>query len=47
MNDDYTHVSVILDRTGSMQTIRDDTIGGFKTFLEDRKGQPTRFWVLQ
>lgn len=36
---DYTHVSVILDRTGSMQSIRDDTIGGFNTFLnEQRRG---------
>jgi hypothetical protein len=40
MKDDYTHISVILDRTGSMETIRDDTIGGFNTFLEDQKGQP-------
>jgi hypothetical protein len=40
MKDDYTHISVILDRTGSMQTIRDDTIGGFNAFLEDQKKQP-------
>ena len=40
MNDDYTHISVILDRTGSMETIRDDTIGGFNAFLEDQKKQP-------
>jgi hypothetical protein len=40
MKDDYTHISVILDRTGSMETIRDDTIGGFNIFLEDQKGQP-------
>ena len=31
------HVSVILDRTGSMEGIRNDTIGGFNTFLTDQK----------
>ena len=39
MKEDYTHVSVILDRTGSMESIRDDTIGGFNTFLEEQKAQ--------
>lgn len=34
------HVSIILDRTGSMETIRDDTIGGFNTFLKDQKAIP-------
>lgn len=33
MNKDSTHIAVILDRTGSMETIRDDTIGGFNAFL--------------
>jgi len=36
----YTHISVILDRTGSMEPVRDDIIGGFNTFLEDQKQQP-------
>ena len=40
MKKDYTHISIILDRTGSMETIRDDTIGGFNTFLNDQKKQP-------
>ena len=40
MKQDYTHISVILDRTGSMESIRDDTIGGFNTFLKDQKAQP-------
>ena len=30
----YTHISILLDRTGSMESIRDDVIGGFNTFLE-------------
>ncbi len=32
---DSVHIAVILDRTGSMEVIRDDTIGGFNTFLKD------------
>ena len=39
MKDDYTHIAVILDRTGSMETIRDDTIGGFNVFLQEQKSQ--------
>lgn len=34
---EYTHITVILDRTGSMEAIRDDTIGGFNTFLQQQK----------
>lgn len=37
---DYTHIAVILDRTGSMESIRDDTIGGFNAFLGEQKQQP-------
>jgi len=37
---DYTHITVILDRTGSMESIRDDTIGGFNTFLKKQKAEP-------
>jgi hypothetical protein len=39
-NPDYTHLAVILDRTGSMESIRDDTIGGFNAFLNEQKQQP-------
>lgn len=44
MKQDYTHITVILDRTGSMESIRDDTIGGFNAFLakqKDEAGQAT------
>ena len=34
---DYTHISIILDRTGSMESIKDDTIGGFNTFLKEQR----------
>jgi hypothetical protein len=40
MKQDYTHITVILDRTGSMESIRDDTIGGFNAFLEQQKAEP-------
>jgi hypothetical protein len=39
MNNEYTHMAVILDRTGSMESIRDDTIGGFNTFLEQQQAE--------
>jgi hypothetical protein len=35
-----THVTFVLDSSGSMDTIRDDTIGGFNTFLENQYGEP-------
>lgn len=44
MNRDSTHITVILDRTGSMESIRDDTIGGFNAFLDGQQkveGQAT------
>ena len=40
MKEDYTHITIILDRTGSMESIRDDTIGGFNAFLDEQKAQP-------
>ena len=40
MKSNYTHIAVILDRTGSMESIRDDTIGGFNAFLQQQKDTP-------
>ncbi|MEO1589844.1 MAG: vWA domain-containing protein [Cyanobacteria bacterium J06632_22] len=40
MKDNYTHITVLLDRTGSMQSIRQDTIGGFNAFLNQQKEEP-------
>jgi len=40
VNPGYIHIAVILDRTGSMESIRDDTIGGFNAFLNEQKQQP-------
>lgn len=36
----YTHVSVILDRSGSMSAIRDDVIEGFNAFLRAQQALP-------
>ena len=35
-----THISVILDRSGSMETIRTDVIGGFNAFLARQQQEP-------
>lgn len=44
-----THITVILDRSGSMQTIKSDIIGGFNTFLKDQKEVQTKstFTLIQ
>ena len=36
----YSEIVVIVDRSGSMQAIREDAIGGFNTFLEEQKKVP-------
>lgn len=36
MKTQNTHITILLDRSGSMSSVKDDTIGGFNTFL---KGQ--------
>lgn len=35
-----TEIAVVLDRSGSMGSVRDDTIGGFNAFLEKQKEIP-------
>lgn len=40
MHSTATHITLILDRTGSMESIRDDTIGGFNAFLTEQQRQP-------
>jgi len=40
MKNDYTHISIVLDRSGSMSAIRDDTIGGFNEFLKRNQAAP-------
>lgn len=38
---DYTNITFILDRSGSMQSVADDTIGGFNSFIEKQKEVPS------
>lgn len=37
---EHSHISVILDRTGSMECIRADVIGGFNAFLAQQQAAP-------
>lgn len=34
---DKTDITIILDRSGSMQSVKTDTIGGFNSFLEEQQ----------
>jgi hypothetical protein len=37
MRQDLTDITVVLDRSGSMATVINDTIGGFNKFVDDQK----------
>jgi len=37
MKKGYTHISVIIDKSGSMANTQKDTIGGFNTFLKEQQ----------
>jgi hypothetical protein len=39
-NPNLTHLYFLLDRSGSMQSIRDDTEGGFDAFIAEQRTQP-------
>jgi hypothetical protein len=39
-NPNLTHLYFLLDRSGSMQSIKDDTEGGFDAFIEEQRKQP-------
>lgn len=40
MKENLTDISIVLDRSGSMESVRTDTIGGFNTFLKTQKECP-------
>ena len=40
MNKNQTHISILLDRSGSMEAIRDDVIEGYNTFLREQQQLP-------
>jgi hypothetical protein len=35
-----THITLVLDRSGSMHSVRDDAIGGFNAFVEQQRRLP-------
>lgn len=41
MKQGYTHIAVVLDRSGSMEAVRTDTIGGFNAFLAEQQKAPS------
>lgn len=40
MKSNYTHISMLLDRSGSMGSIKDFIIEGFNNFIKDQKKEP-------
>lgn len=40
MKENYTDITIVLDRSGSMEAIKDDAIGGFNQFLKDQGHVP-------
>ena len=45
MKKDLTELVFILDRSGSMQGLEEDTIGGFNSMLEKQKREPGEAFV--
>ncbi len=39
-NPNLTHIAFLLDRSGSMQSIKDDTEGGFNAFIAEQRKEP-------
>ena len=37
MKRDYTHIVLLIDRSGSMSSIKRDMDGGIKAFIENQK----------
>lgn len=37
VNSNFTHIAVVLDRSGSMISVKSDMEGGFNTFIEEQK----------
>lgn len=47
MKKDYTDIIVVLDRSGSMQSVKTDTIGGVNQFISDQQKVPGEArWTL-
>jgi hypothetical protein len=48
-NSGNTHIAAVVDRSGSMQSIKDDTMGGFDAFIAEQrtKGDPCTVSLYQ
>ena len=42
MKKDFTYIIFLIDRSGSMSQLRDDTIGGFNAFVAEQRKAPGR-----
>ena len=40
MKKDYTHISIVLDRSGSMESVKQPTIDGLNRFMEENRRVP-------
>lgn len=40
MKQNYTDIVIVLDRSGSMASVRNDTIGGFNKFVDEQRNVP-------
>jgi hypothetical protein len=40
IDNDYTHIHLLLDRTGSMDKVKKETIGGVNAFIAEQQRQP-------
>jgi len=49
MKKDYTDITLVLDRSGSMSSVRDDTVGGVNQYIDSQKNGPgeCRFSLVQ
>lgn len=45
MNNDYTDITIILDRSGSMAAILEPTIQGYNTFINEQRKQPGKLLI--
>ena len=44
-NEHLTSIHVVLDRSGSMSSVRADIIGGFNAFLAEQRAHPSDAWL--
>jgi len=47
MKSNYTHISILLDTSGSTESIKNDIIGGYNSFIEKQKQESGELTVTQ